>query len=279
MQLSNLQTFLAIVETGNLNRAADLLHVTQSTVNARLNGLEQELGQSLFHRRKSGAELTAAGFRFERYAQLMTDLWRQARQETALPQSVGTVCNIACHPDLWPGPGKEIFNRIREAGESVAVSAWPAGQSDLDRWMVNGLVDMTLSFTPTYQRDWVAHRLESEQLVQVSSVARKRVRWDPRYVYVDCGDGFRRDHAAAYPDGDTPTTTLGSTVWALDYLLEHGGSAYLPLTLVQPYLEKGRLHEVIGSARFKRPVYLLVNQSSAQGWPWFDSIKSLLRDG
>ena len=53
MNLSNLQTFLEIVETGSLIRASENLNVTQSTITARLKTLEQELGQTLFLRRKS----------------------------------------------------------------------------------------------------------------------------------------------------------------------------------------------------------------------------------
>jgi DNA-binding transcriptional LysR family regulator len=82
MNLQLLKTFLAVVEPGNLNRAAEALHNTQSTVYTRLNNLEQELGQVLFHRRNSDSELTTAGFRFERSAQFMTNIWRKAQQET-----------------------------------------------------------------------------------------------------------------------------------------------------------------------------------------------------
>ena len=109
MNLSAFSTFLAIAECGQLNRAAEQLHVTQSTVTARLNKLESELGQRLFHRRKSGTELTSAGFRFQRYAQLMTDTWRQARQETALPANIDATFNLGCQSDLWPGLGQRIF--------------------------------------------------------------------------------------------------------------------------------------------------------------------------
>ena len=94
MNISVINTFLAIAERGQMNRAAEQLHVTQSTVTTRLNNLEAELGQTLFHRRKSGAELTSAGFRFRRYAQLMVDTWRQARQETALPTDIDTTFNL-----------------------------------------------------------------------------------------------------------------------------------------------------------------------------------------
>ena len=61
MNLAGLQTFLAIVETGNLVRAAERLHVTQSTVTSRLDTIEDALGQRLLVRSRKGAELTKAG--------------------------------------------------------------------------------------------------------------------------------------------------------------------------------------------------------------------------
>ena len=112
MNLAVIQTFLAIADSGQLNRAAEQLHVTQSTVTTRLNSLESELGQTLFHRRKSGTELTSAGFRFQRYAQLMVDTWRQARQETALPADIDTTFNLGCPADLWVGLGEQDTMQI-----------------------------------------------------------------------------------------------------------------------------------------------------------------------
>jgi len=57
MNLVTLKTFLAVVQTGNLNKAADLLNVTQSTVTARLDALDTELGQSLLLRKGGSAYL------------------------------------------------------------------------------------------------------------------------------------------------------------------------------------------------------------------------------
>ncbi len=85
MNITALQTFLAIVDTGNLVRASQKLNVTQSTVTARLKSLEDELGQQLLNRQKSGTTLTPAGTKLLRYARIMTGLWRQARYETGLP--------------------------------------------------------------------------------------------------------------------------------------------------------------------------------------------------
>ena len=270
MNLSTVSTFLAIAENGQLNRAADALNVTQSTVTARLNNLEAELGQPLFHRRKSGAELTSAGFRFERYAQLMVDIWRQARQETALPSMIETTFNLGCHPDLWSEFGEMLFDFIRNTEANVAISAWSGDQTDLDRWLGSGLIDAALCYRPSLRENRHEYRLNSDRLVLVSRQPRQLVRWDPEYVYIDSGEEFRKSHAAAYADGEIPTLTIGSAVWAKDYLLKNGGSGYLPARLIESDLKASRFHLVPDAPEFTRNIYLVVNNDAAENWPWLN---------
>ncbi len=66
MNIGLARTFLEILEAGNLNKAAERLHVTQSTVTMRINALEDLLGQKLLVRSKSGVALTNSGFKFKR---------------------------------------------------------------------------------------------------------------------------------------------------------------------------------------------------------------------
>lgn len=49
--LSSLRTFVTVVESGSLSRAADLLGVSQPSVSIQLNSLEQACGVLLLHRR------------------------------------------------------------------------------------------------------------------------------------------------------------------------------------------------------------------------------------
>ena len=266
MNQQNIRTFLAIIETRNLNHAARKLNVTQSTVSARLNSLEDELGQALFHRKKSGAELTSAGFKFERYATLMTDLWRQAIQETALPSEVNYVCNFGCHPELWSCLAHNLFQQVHLNQPNAALSIWQGEQDTLTRWLSSGLIDVAICYSPSLQENWTAKILYHDKLVLVSTVNRKLTRWDPTYIYVDYGEEFRRDHATAYPDGDTPMKVFNSAQWALDYLLENGGSAYLPERLIKPQLKSKSLYRVNKAVEFNRNIYLILNNSSTSSW-------------
>lgn len=276
MNLYEIKTFLAVIETGKLNAAAQLLHVTQSTVTARLSSLEAEIGQTLFHRRKSGAELTSAGFRFERYAQLMVDVWRQARQETALPSSIDSIFNLGCHPDLWPGYGEKMISHLHRTYNSTALSTWSGEQPDLDRWLGSGLIDAAICYSPVLRTTCTESRLKTEKLVLVSTTPRKLMRWDPKYIYVDGGEGFRRNHAAAYPDGDTPLVTIGSAIWARAFLLDNQGSGYLPLGLIQNDVDQGKFHPVPHAPVFERNTYLVMNNDAATKWPWLNEVVAML---
>ena len=56
-----LRTFLAVAETGNLTRAGESVHRTQSAVSMQIKRLEDGIGEALFTRGSRGVELTAKG--------------------------------------------------------------------------------------------------------------------------------------------------------------------------------------------------------------------------
>lgn len=266
MNFANIQTFLKIVQTGNLIRASEALNVTQSTVTARLKGLEDELGQTLLHRQKSGAELTAAGFRFKRYAESISDLWRLAKRETSLPSNIEAVFNFGCHMDLWPGLGRKIFDQMYLGRPKIGLSVWPGDQVELDRWLGTGLIDAALTYQPVAHENQTIHDLHMEKLVLVTTRFGSPMRFDPLYVYVHAGEDFARKHAAAYADADIAKVNFACAVWALDHLLEHDGSAYLPERLAEPHMATGRLHIVPDAPVFTRNVYLVMNNAAAANW-------------
>ena len=76
MDLSEIETFLTIVNTKSITKTADILFLSQPTVSHRLKALEKELGFPLIVRKKGfkNVELTSKGSEFvsiaERYISL-----------------------------------------------------------------------------------------------------------------------------------------------------------------------------------------------------------------
>ena len=268
MNFIAIRTFLMIVETGNLNRAAERLNVTQSTVTARLNALETDIGQPLVHRRKSGAELTSAGFTFHRYAQVMSDLWRQAKAETALPEATVTICNIGCHFDLWADLGQTFLETVRHEHPDVALAAWPGEQTDIDRWLDIGLIDAAFCYAPSLREGTAVTRLGEDRIVLVCSQPDTEALGRDDYIYVDSGEEVRRLYAAAYPGRPSPAVTFGCAVWGREHLLRHGGAAYLPERLVHTELAAGSLHRAGSAEIFSRTAYFVMRRRMEEAWPW-----------
>ena len=276
MNITNLKTFLAVVEAGSLIAASKQMNVTQSTITARLHALEDDIGQKLLMRQKSGAALTASGLKFKRYAEVMVELWRQAKQETSLPEGMTAVCNIGCQIDLWPGLGQYLFRAIRDDVPDVAVTAWPATQSDIDRWLATGVIDLALGYQPSAQPGQSNLVLGEDQLILVADRPDRPIRHDNGYIYVDAGDAFGRDHAAAYTDAGVAKISFGSAAWALDHMLEQGGSAYLPKRLAAPYLAAERLFQLPDAPSFNRRIMAVSSDASTQNWPWLEAVLSRL---
>ena len=78
MDQKDISLFLAVVRNGNFNAAASENHLTQSTLSKRIKKLEEELGFSLFKRRKGvkNVELSSSGIEFVSYAQRFQGLFR-----------------------------------------------------------------------------------------------------------------------------------------------------------------------------------------------------------
>jgi LysR family cyn operon transcriptional activator len=69
MELRHLRYFLALAESLNFTRAAERVHVTQSTLSHQIRQLEEEVGQPLFDRSGRRVLMTEAGDAFLAYAQ------------------------------------------------------------------------------------------------------------------------------------------------------------------------------------------------------------------
>lgn len=79
MDLTQLETFLAVAQEGGFSRAAKKLFRTQPAISQTIRKLETEVGEPLFDRTSREGVLTDAGRVLQNYAQKMLNLREEAR--------------------------------------------------------------------------------------------------------------------------------------------------------------------------------------------------------
>lgn len=250
------RTFLAVVSGGSFVEASQRLHVTQSTVSARIQRLEEELGAELFIRNKEGSVLTPAGRQFQRYAAILTRTVQQARQDIGTAGGFRTTITVGGRIGLWEDLLLRWLPLFAKLSPDVAVRALIGFEEDLMAGLIGGHVDAAVMYTPQARPGLVIEPLFDERLVMVSSSADPPPEPQADYVYVDWGAEFFAQHSRAFPAFAGAALNVNVGWLGLEKILANGGAGYFPARLVRQHELAGRLHRVPAAPEFRVPTYL-----------------------
>ena len=258
MDTEVLKTFLEVNRTRHFGKAAENLYVTQSTVSARIAQLETILGSPVFVRSRNDLQLTAAGQRLLRHAENILTTWNRARQEIAVnydtsrvPLSVGGV------PSLWDTLLQGWLETVYGQTTELALYAEVLNADVMSRRLRDRTLDLAFMFDPPQVSDLHIAEIATVSLILVSSKENNTARnaLQENYILVDWGSLFAGTHARYFPDIPTPALRINQGRVARDFLLNCGGSAYLPELMVRESISNGALFPVPDAPVIKRPAY------------------------
>ncbi len=201
MELRQLEAFLTVVREGSFTQAAELLNLTQPSLSARIQQLEQSLGQSLFRRDKRPIQLTQQGKLFADYVERALGILNAGR-EALQTQQFGltgrvTVCSpfsIATY--LMP----QVVNLFSQAYPDAELFL-ETGHSDFAfRQLRDGFVDLAFAaaFPRILAQSQTLLRLHDEmvvavrpahELVGVPGVTINQL-WDYKLLVIHWGQAF-----------------------------------------------------------------------------------------
>ncbi len=258
MNLDHMRAFLEVAATGNFNRAAERLNVTQSTISTRIKALEERLDRKLFMRLRNGAQLTSAGQQIRRYIELSVRAWDQARQEAALPDSLDRSFGIGVQFSLWERIIPVWLAWMRGQAGDTAVTVEADYSDSLNRQVADGILDLAVVYVPRTLSGLIVETLMDEALVMVASAPRRiGARWMEDYVFVDWGEEYRALHSRAFPEMRAASVSVGLGSIGLQHILTHGGCGYFLEHSVAPLIDRGVLHRVEGAPSFSRPAFIV----------------------
>ncbi len=272
MDLELLRTFLEVSRTRHFALAARNLFVTQAAVSARIRSLEDIVGSKLFTRNRNNIQLTLAGHRLLAHAETIINTWNRALLETGAEDESKSLIGLGCLPSLWETYLTHWLPRIHQQAPSVLLQIELLSSPNLVPRVREQSLTLGLLYEPPQASDLVADHITDVELALVSTTANLAVSANlPNYVYVDWGTSFALSHSALVPSSSAPVLRVDTASLALSFLLDQGGSAYLPKPMISSELKTGQLHYVAGAKSFDRSVYLI----RSTGTPVSDAITAV----
>ncbi|MGH9500067.1 MAG: LysR family transcriptional regulator [Terriglobales bacterium] len=146
MELSQVETFIAVATFGGFHRAAEALHISQPAVSARIKALEESLGVSLFTRSRGGLVVSDAGRTFRphaeellRYAAVARQAVHESQPASAMPLQIAAALSISVYflPD--------VLKRFQQAHPTVIISIRPGHSKEVLEMVLNEEAEIGLA--------------------------------------------------------------------------------------------------------------------------------------
>jgi LysR family transcriptional regulator, hypochlorite-specific transcription factor HypT len=263
MELIWLEDFVALANTGNFSRAAEIRHVTQPAFSRRIRALEDWIGAMLFIRGPQGVTLTTAGEKFrsgaEEIVRRLHQLCNEARE--AGDKEVKTLHFAATHAlsfTFFPG----WIWRLDSDGTLGAIRLISDSMQACEQVMLQGQAQFLLCYHHEMARSrFDPSQFESVQVGEDSLVllSAADALGSPLWKLSDGGkpihylayseeSGLGRIIAAKQSEGFFPpleTVVTSRLAVTLQTMARDGrGVAWLPLSLATADMQAGRLVRV-----------------------------------
>jgi LysR family transcriptional regulator, hydrogen peroxide-inducible genes activator len=290
LELSQVRYFLAVCETRNVTRAAELCRVAQPSLTRAIKRLEEELGGALFRRGRQGTVPTELGLRMRPHLEQSLAALENAREEAqgyaAMEQAtlrLGVMCTIG------PARPASLLARLRARVPSLDLRLEEVPGPALAERLAAGTVDVALSALarapaelhcwPLYRERFVVAFPPGHRFERLAAVPLRELTGERYLQRVNCEF---EDHFAALglpdPVGDLPVCFRSEREeWVQSMVMAGMGVAIMPehLALV-PGLPTRVLTEpevwrevrllALPGRRFTVPVEAFVRLARAHDW-------------
>ncbi|USD67595.1 LysR family transcriptional regulator [Vibrio sp. SCSIO 43136] len=264
MDVKVFRTFLEVANQKHFGRAAENLYITQAAVSARIKQLETFFDTKLFTRDRNAIKLTSAGERLVSYAEVMVTTLEQAKFELSLDKDKALQLTLGGTPNLWDAYLQNCLSIVTDAFDGYGFIAEVQSPKQLNRNLLDRTLDMAFALEPIKTDDLSSHHIADLDLLLVATEPVDDVEaFDQRYIYVDWGTSFTFEHAERHPSMPAPYMRTSTGRIALDFILEKGGSAYLPKPVVESFIASGQLFVAKGVEEWCIPIYLSYRKQSS----------------
>jgi len=282
MEFPQLEAFLEAASRGSFRRAAYALYLSQPSVSARIQTLEDEVGVALFHRTARGVRLTNMGQVFLPFAQRSMETLRRGREvlESVRQASAG-ILNMATARVIGTYVLPETLQKFQHLYPETNLHIKVGGSLDVLQMVVDEEVQLGLARFMQHPDVDALHLYDEEAVLVVHPdhsfaktgvAAMFAVAQEPLILY-DPGDPgssyFQFINRVCRDAGVTPKVEMNlDSVEAAKNMVQLGlGISFLPRSGVRQELESGTLTliDVAEVPPVLLPTYVLLRRGQQHG--------------
>jgi len=180
MDFKQMRAFLTVAETGNVTRAAEVLHLVQPAVSRQIRLLEEDIGSPLFERERHGMVLTEAGQTLAGYARrAMLELDRARAEIAGATSGIGGLVTLGLLPSTIDTLSSPLVSAVAATYPGIRIRIAMGYAGTLLRWLQSGEVDAALLYGADRSPDVQIQPLIEEALWVVGPASAKLRRNKP----------------------------------------------------------------------------------------------------
>lgn len=253
INLRQVEAFKAVIETGTVSRAAELLHITQPAMSKLIAHLEMDTGLKLFDRHKGRLAPTERGMRlYDEIDRIFTGLRQVENAVDAIRREEQGRISIGVLPALSGSFIQRATNRFLRNQKNVFCSVQARSSQWIVDWVIarkldigvvsEGLVNPYVTFEPLLEQPMVCIMPPHHPLAAKRVIEPKHLDGVPFISYPLDSDVGHRIHAMLTSYGIEPQIALIAN-WA-NTVVEFVASG-LGISLVHPLSALGMRENIV----------------------------------
>ena len=257
MKIELLQTFLEVSQTLHFRNAAENLFLTQSAVSSRIKLLEDELSVLLFDRSTKHLKLTAEGNRFVKHANELLFMWQKAKLDVGITDQDSHQLVIGSMMSIWDIVLQDWLKKIYRNHDDVSLFTNTYSPLELRRSLLSRVIDIAFLFDPPVTEDLHTEKVSAVplQLVTTEEDQASKLSSLDNYIMVDYGESINAQYRRDFQGEVAARHYISQPRIALNFILDAGGSAYLPRQMTFEYIEIGKLFVVENAPKYSREIF------------------------
>lgn len=266
-----LKTFICLAKLKNFTKAAEQLHVVQSTITSRIKHLEHTIGETLFLRTNKNVVLTNAGEVFLPYAKQLLSLQETAISRLKALESFKDTLNIGVVHSIYDCHVQDMILKYMQHNKRIAIRVTIEHSEQLIQMLHENQLDIAFTYLDIKSPQFICEPFYSDKIILVTglqnsytacSITDDELRNLPILSSSILTESFQEWFYSFFPNNYVYPLDINISSNIITFLKEGIGFSFMMESSARRFLEEGSLVEVklLESAPPRMESYILLNK-------------------